>query len=144
MFGWPQKRKTHPLSNDTHTVQTPSGEFGDYGEREDRASGNEPRTLKSLFKTRWSARKDATSALLANFGNVVESLALRNDDKHDADEVKQAYDLQKQLDWTFLLMLVWWNDVLLIIDSASRLLQAKRNDLFRVVKRFRHTAGQIE
>jgi len=41
------------------------------------------------------------SALLANFGNVVESLALLTDD------VKQADDLQKQLDWTFLLMFAW-------------------------------------
>jgi len=67
---------------------------------EDSDSGSKPRTLKSLPKTRWSARKDV-SALLVNFGNVVESLALLTDD------VKQADDLQKQLDWTFLLMLAW-------------------------------------
>lgn len=106
--------------------------------------GRQPRTLKSLSKTRWSARKDATSALLANFGSVTESLAVLIDDQHDADEVKQAYDLQHQMDWTFLLTLVWWNDVLLIIDSASRLLQAKRNDLFMVDDCFRHTASRIE
>ncbi len=78
-----------------------------------------PRTLKSLSKTRWSARKDATSALLAHFGSVVESLAVLIDDQHGADEVKQAHDLQHQLDWTFLLTLahMWWNDVLLTVDK---------------------------
>ena len=35
------------------------------------------------------------------------SLALFIDDEHNTDEVKQAYDLQKQLGWTFVLMLVW-------------------------------------
>ena len=75
---------------------------------------------------------------------MLESLAVLIDDKHDAYEVKQAYDLQRQLDWTFLMTLTWWNDVLLIIDSASRLLQAKSNDLFMVVECFQHNAAQIE
>jgi hypothetical protein len=70
-----------------------------------------PRTVKSLSKTRWSARKDCTSALLAHFGSVVESLAVLIDDQNNPDELKQAHDLQHQLDWTFLLTLVWWNDV---------------------------------
>lgn len=100
-------------------------------------------TLKSLSKTRWSARKDATSALLANFANVLECLAIIFDKKHDADEVKQAHDFQQQLDWTFLFTLLWWNDVLLVIDCASRLLQAKQNDLFMVADCFQHTAEQL-
>jgi len=58
------------------------------------------------------------------------------DDQHDTDEVKQAHDLQQQQDWTFLLTLVWWNDVLLTIDSASRLLHATMNDLFMVANCF--------
>jgi hypothetical protein len=119
-----------------------SSELVDIDESEIHA--RKPRTLKSLSTTRWSARKDATSALLAHFGSVVESLAVLIDDQHDADEVKQAHDLQYQLDWTFLLTLVWWNDVLLTIDSASRLLQAKRNDLFMVADCFRLTAVHIE
>jgi len=40
-------------------------------------------------------------------------------------------------------MLVWWNDVfvLLITDTASQLLQGKRNDLFLVVQCFYHTSA---
>lgn len=103
-----------------------------------------PQTLKSLSKTRWSARKDATSALLAHFGGVLESLATLIDNRHDSEEVKQAYNLQHQLDWTFLLTLIWWNEVLLIVDCASRLMQAKRNDLFMIVDCFKRTAEQLE
>jgi len=39
---------------------------------------------------------------------------------------------------------LWWNDVLLTINSASRLLQAKINDLFVVADCFRLTAVKIE
>jgi hypothetical protein len=51
-----------------------SSELVDIDESEIHA--RKPRTLKPLSKTRWSARKDATSALLAHFGSVVESLAV--------------------------------------------------------------------
>ena len=100
--------------------------------------------LKSLSKTRWAAHKNAVYALLHNFGNVIDSLAKLIDEHHDSAEVKEAIDLQKKMDWEFLFTLLWWDDVLSIVNVASRILQAKSNDLFIVVDCFNQALLDLE
>ena len=101
-------------------------------------------SLKSLSQTRWSARHNAVSALLGNFHNVSECLADLIEENHDSNEVKQATDLQGKMDWTFFLSLLWWNKVLENMNSASRLLQAKTNDLFLVTECFERSTEKLE
>lgn len=101
-------------------------------------------TLKSLCMTRWAARKAAVKALLENFGNVLDCLAKLIDEKHDADEAKHSIDLLEKMNWTFLLTLIVWDDVLTIMDATSRLLQAKRLDLFQVSGAFKTAGDDLE
>jgi hypothetical protein len=99
--------------------------------------------LKSMCTTRWSARHKSTEALLRNFGAVIDSLCSLICNKHDSNEVRKAFELQQQLDWPFFLTLSWWNVILSIADTGSKLLQAKSNDLFTVLSIFKNIYEQI-
>ena len=53
--------------------------------------------------------------------------------------------MQREMNWTFtcMLSLAWSNEILIIVDEARRLLQAKSNDLFMVVDSIKSTV-QVE
>ncbi|XP_067207916.1 uncharacterized protein [Linepithema humile] len=89
-------------------------------------------TLKSLSDIKWSARTKATHALLQNFQSVIICLEQIVELKHDQEEVTTAAGLLNSFSFKFLVTLIFWNDVLQIVDITSKLLQKKEIDLFQV------------
>ena len=48
------------------------------------------------------------------------------------------------MDWTFLLTLLWCNNILQIMNSSGHLLQAKDNDLFIVLYCFKLSITKLQ
>jgi hypothetical protein len=127
-----------------HLVEVHRLEFCESVDEEEEESGRgRPLCLKSLSTTRWAARCRAVTALLKNFSAVYNCLGRLVEERHNSQEMVDANGLYYSMDWTFLLSLLWWNDVLHIVDSTCRLLQAKTNDLFMVVDSFVKAASDI-
>ena len=62
--------------------------------------------------------------MLTHFDDVSEYLTDLVEENRVTIEVKNALSLQDKMDGTFLLTLLWWNNILEIMNASSYLLQA--------------------
>ena len=100
---------------------------------------NDSLTVKSLSETRWSARADATSALLQSYANIKEALDEICDDeqqngktRHEANSLSECME---QLETAFLCE--FWNEILDRINATSKKLQSPTIDLKSAVELLR-------
>jgi hypothetical protein len=100
--------------------------------------------LQSLSTTRWASRSRAIYALSRNFLTIIHCTTILIEERHDCHELAQASTINEKMDWTFLFNVVWWNKVLQIINSLSRLLQSKTNDLHLVCDCFAQTTKTLK
>lgn len=109
--------------------------------------------LKSLSETRWSARADASKALMLNYDNVRLSLKqLAASDRQPPAAVHDAKSLLNKLDkLETAIMCVVWNDILQHTDRVNKSLQEAGIELCTVVQlydslisHFRHMRNQFD
>lgn len=91
-------------------------------------------SLKTLSKTRWSARDDACKALNEDWNEIIEALTVTsNDETEKATTRSEASTYLRQLhrlETAFLSIL--WGDLLCRFNVTSKKLQACETDLSRV------------
>ncbi|XP_033228857.1 uncharacterized protein LOC117180467 [Belonocnema kinseyi] len=82
-------------------------------------------TLKSLSKTRWSCRDDATSALFFNYSQMYDALSVFvESDDENADTRLDARNLKNQMEkLEIAFMTQFWHEVLDRFNKTSKFLQ---------------------
>lgn len=87
-------------------------------------------TLKQVCETRWEARINSVSAVLYQYGSVIKSLEQLSEDSNDATISSEGKSLQIHMeDFSFLVCLVIWHDLLFQINIVSKTLQNKSADI---------------
>ena len=88
-------------------------------------------TLKSLSDTRWSARADATKAVLYGYTEIKSALKAISRDAQQTggtrNEADSLYQRMKQLETAFLCVL--WQEILSRFNETSKSLQAVKVDI---------------
>jgi len=88
-------------------------------------------TLKSLSDTRWSARADATKAVLIGYADIKSALEDISEDVQQnggtRNEAERLCQSMEQLETAFLC--VMWNDILSRFNETSKSLQAVKVDI---------------
>lgn len=92
--------------------------------------------VKQLSQTRWSARYDATSALLESYTFILNALdEILNDECNNSLTKCEATGIKNNMTTlNFAVMLVLWNKLLERINSTSKILQDPQINLSVVVK----------
>jgi len=88
-------------------------------------------TIKTLSKTRWSARADASKAMYKCYKPITTALletgTSTKNSKEDQLEAKQLSEKLKSLKMT--LMICFWNEILIKFQDVSKILQGENLDL---------------
>jgi len=96
---------------------------------------NSFKTLKSLSTTRWAARLHAVEAMLQNFSTVINCLnIISSEHQASGEDILSSQSLINLMDWQFYLNLLWWYDVLTIINAAQIIFQKINIDMFLASK----------
>ena len=102
-------------------------------------------SLKGHSATRWSARKEAITALHRQIIDVFKLLIdISQDSSLNAETVSGAKDLVEQIDFTFLCLLDMWYQILSLIDRVNRSLQAKTISVDVASKQLRGLIASIQ
>ncbi|GAB0098330.1 zinc finger MYM-type protein 1-like [Sergentomyia squamirostris] len=107
------------------------------GEKEDHHDRLFP---KNLSVTRWSARFDATKAIISGFAEIVKTLQAISEDMVDEKDItrKEASGLHHQLlKWENCVFLVFWSDILEKIHIVNKNLQGTNITLSSMLKQLR-------
>jgi len=95
----------------------------------------QPLTLKSLSETRWSARADATKAIVSGYDSIKNALQDIEDDSELTPESRlDAQTLADKMETLEIaLMATMWNTILSRFNSCSKAIQAADADLKKIV-----------
>lgn len=94
-------------------------------------------TLKQVCETRWEARINAIQAVRYQYVEVRDALIELGDKANDPTTASEAQSLIMQMeDFSFLVCLLVWHDLLFEVNLISKSLQAKAIDIGMVVKMF--------
>lgn len=85
-------------------------------------------TLKRECETRWSSRKEAVTIVYKNVKEILKLLLdMSNDINENSLTRSEAYNLHvRLLNYDFLILIKFWNDILPKIDLVQKLLQNKK------------------
>lgn len=96
---------------------------------------NRFKTLKSLSTTRLAARLHAVEEMLQNFSTVKKCLnMISSEPQAPGEEILSSQSLINLMDWQFYLNLLWWNDVLKIINTTQIIFQKININMFEASK----------
>lgn len=96
---------------------------------------NSTKTLKSLSTTQWAARLHAVEAMLQNFSTVLKCLDIISSEyQASGEDILSSQSLINLMNWQFYLNLLWWYDVLKIINVAQIIFQKIDIDMFLASK----------
>lgn len=94
-------------------------------------------TLKKLTPTRWSSRHDALEALRFRYVDILKTLAKIILTSTNKAEVNEAMSLRKKLEkFETVFLIVFQNKILKNIDTLSKLLQKKEQNIEAASKMF--------
>ena len=82
-------------------------------------------TVKNLSETRWECRIDAVKAIRYQIGEVYDALIEVSEESNDSKAVSEAQSLAHHIrNYSFLVMLVIWYDILVKVNTVSKVLQS--------------------
>lgn len=106
---------------------------------------NSYKTLKSLNTTQWAARLHAVDAMLHNFNTVIKCLDIINSENQaSGEDILSSQSLINLMDWQFYLNLLWWYDVLTIINAAQIIFQKIDFDMFLASKSMEYALNKLK
>lgn len=87
-------------------------------------------TLKSICETRWESRIECVKPMRYQILEIHDALIILNENSTDTGTKHEAITLAEKLcDFSFLIMLVMWYDILYTLNIVSKSMQTKNVDM---------------
>ncbi|XP_067118864.1 52 kDa repressor of the inhibitor of the protein kinase-like [Centruroides vittatus] len=106
---------------------------------------NVPLSLKPLCETRWESRIDCIKPLRFQITEIHDALLQVHENSKDAGARHEAFTLPEQIcEYSFLVLIVIWYDLLSHINIVSKALQANSMDLNNAVNLLQSCSKYLE